>query len=197
MMEIDMLDYFTLKVVNAFVAGSAIFLSIGIYPAPKRSPATSHRSRLESQEVKNYEKCNYWQARVDPSIKLPSDTVDLDETEEANTLEAIGCLLKLKGRTTHSIYSSPTVSFYLSLRFPRPTVEVAALYYASYLYYHNWQHAQAIILVDRNGEKNTKGSIKVAYEAYLSWFEKVKEIGLQKAREEKLDPLNGVPVRWY
>jgi hypothetical protein len=117
MMEIDMLDYFTLKIVNAFVAGSAIFLSIGIYPAPKGSPATSHRSRLESQEVKNYEKCNYWQARVDPSIKLPSDTVDLDETDEANTLEA--------------------------------------------------------------------------------WFEKVKEIGLQKAREEKLDPLNGVPVRWY
>jgi len=52
-------------------------------------------------------------------------------------------------------------------------------------------------LVDRNGKKNTKGSIKVAYEAYLSWFEKVKEIGLQKAREEKLDPLNGAPVRWY
>ena len=155
-----MLDYFTLKVVNAFVAGSAIFLSIGIYPAPKRSPATSHRSRLESQEVKNYEKCNYWQARVDPSIKLPSDTVDLDETDEANTLEAIGCLLKLKGRTTHSIYSSPTVSFYLSLRFPRPTVEVAALYYASYLYFQNWGHAQAIILVDRNGKKKHKGLYK-------------------------------------
>jgi len=110
MMVIDMLDYFTLKVVNAFVAGSAMFLNIGIYPAPESGPATSHRSRLEFREVKNYEKCNYWQARVDPSIKLPSDIAGLDESDEANTLEAIGRLLKLKGRTTHSLFSSPTLS---------------------------------------------------------------------------------------
>ena len=147
--------------------------------------------------MKDREKCKYWQGQVDPSIKLLRDPTEVSNPNEDNPLEAIECLLKLKGRSSPSTFSSATVGYDLSQRFPPPTIEVAALYYASYLYHQNWHHAKAIILMDKEGKKNTKKSIQIAYERYQSWFEKVKGIGLEKAREQRLDPLNGMEVCWY
>jgi hypothetical protein len=158
--------------------------------------------------MNNYEKCNYWQAQVDPSINLPKDTneaskkdlpsmFEIGEGEATKVLEATECLLKLKGKTSPSVYSSATIGFSISTRFPPPTVEVVALYYISALYHMKWRHANGIILTDKEGRKNTQKSIEVAYKAYEAWFEKVKKIGLQKAREEKLEPLANSGISWY
>ena len=147
--------------------------------------------------IQHFERCNYWQAKVDPSVEVKQDIAGLSEEDDARVLRAIECLLKLKGKTSPSTFSSATVGYDLSQRFPPPTVEVAALYYASYLYCQKWQHGHAMILLDKKGRKNTKESKEVAYRAYQSWLERIKGVGLHKAREDKLDPLAGTAVRWY
>jgi hypothetical protein len=43
---------------------------------------------------------------------------------------------------------------------------------------------------------NTKRLVEAAYRSYRKWFEKVKEIGLGKAREQKIDPLDGSGISW-
>jgi len=145
------------------------------------------------------ESCKYWQEKIDPSIKLPEETTELNEKDNENVLAAIECLLQMNGRKSQSKFPSGVINVirYGEMKLPSPTVEVAALYYVSYLYYQNWRHANFMVLWDKEGKKNTKESIETAYKAYQSWFEKVKEIGLDKAREQKLDPLNGTDVRWY
>ena len=141
--------------------------------------------------------CEYWQSKVDVSVRAQNYIAAESERDSAVVLNGIECLLKLKGEHSSSTFASATVGYDISQRFPPPTVEVAALYYASYLYYHNWQHARAIVLMDSKGRKNTKHSVRTAYAAYEAWFAKVKGIGLQQAREQDLDPLAGTNVRWY
>jgi len=153
----------------------------------------SPMGQSEAKEL-NCGTCEYWQARVDPAIPLPETTVELNEE---NFLKAVECLLALRGRISSSRFPSAVVSSTLSRRFPSPTIEIASLYYISFLYYDNQAHCRAIVLVDKDGNQNTKESIETAYKAYQSWFEKVKEIGLEKAGEQKLDPLAGTDVRWY
>lgn len=140
--------------------------------------------------------CNYWWSRVDHTIQLPKNTPEKDLKDEKNVIEAIGCLLKLKGNTTPTTYSAVINLRYLESRLPKPTIELAALSQISEIYYQNRNHANAIVLIDTNGQQNTKESIESAYKSYEAWFEKVKEIGVEKARQQKLDPLSGTDVRW-
>lgn len=171
-----------------------------------------YKSAEGSMLIQDGERCKYWQAKVDPSIKSSIKTADigkdgsaidslltskLNEVDDMNVLEAIECLLKLQGKTSASRYSSGTIGYNISTRFPPPTVEVAALYYISYLYHKEWRHAQAMVLMDSEGKKNTQKSIKTAYKAYQVWFEKVKEIGLERARQQNSTPLDGTDVSWY
>lgn len=186
------------SVVAGFVSVSLLWV-IGVYqPAESATP------------MKDRETCKYWQAKVDPSITLPKDTAntnedstvdlsfefEISEEEASKVLDATECLLKLKGKTSPSNFSS-MFGLNHSSRFPPPTIEVVALYYISSLYHKTWRHSNGIILTDRKGKKNTKKSIQTAYKAYQAWFERVKEIGLEKAREQGLDPLDGTGVRWY
>jgi len=141
--------------------------------------------------------CLYWQSKVDQSIRLPENTPEKNEKDEKNIVAAISCLLKLKGKAAETKYSA-IVSFKLvEAKLPTPTVEIAALYKISALYHQQWNHAEAIVLVDENRNMNKKESIESAYKAYEAWFEKVKKIGLQKAREDKLEPLADAGVSWY
>ncbi len=184
----------------AILALVALFAGIGVSQSTKND-----------NKSMNCGKCDYWQARVNPSIKLPknadeTDTknstvelsfdFDISEEDAAKLLEATECLLKLKGETSSSNLSS-LFGLGHSSRLPSPTVEVAALYYISALYHKKWRHANGIILVDKDGERNKKESIETAFKSYKAWFEKVKKIGLQKAREEKLEPLADSGVEWY
>lgn len=141
--------------------------------------------------------CLYWQSKVDQRIRLSKNTPEKNEKDEKNIIEAIACLLKLKGNTTQTKYSA-IVSFKLvEANLPTPTVEIAALYKISALYHQQWNHAEAIVLVDENRNMNKKESIETAYRSYEAWFEKVKTIGLQKAIEQKLEPLADSGVNWY
>lgn len=184
----------------AIVALVALFVGIGVSQSTKND-----------NKSMNCGKCDYWQARVDPSIKLPKNAnetdkenstvelsfdFDISEEDAAKLLEATECLLKLKGKTSSSNLSS-LFGLGHSSRIPSPTVEVAALYYISALYHKKWRHANGIILVDKDEERNNKESVETAFKSYEAWFEKVKKIGLEEARKQKLDPLADSGVSWY
>jgi hypothetical protein len=72
------------------------------------------------------------------------------------------------------------------------------LYYVSYLFHQPWDQADAPFLVSqRNSKLNSDKNVSKAYKAYKKWFKKVIEIGLEEARKQKLDPLEGSGVKWY
>ena len=139
---------------------------------------------------------------MDPSReRIPIDQSTLTDGEIE---EGVGCLLELKGQKTKGRFYGHTrsVADYTSAdryRPPKPaTVEIAALYYASYLFYANWQHAGAVVLYDEaSGKNNSKRAVEKAYKSYREWFKQVVRMGLKQARERKLDPLEGSGIRWW
>jgi len=77
-------------------------------------------------------------------------------------------------------------------------VEIAALFYASYIFYgKDWDHFATGIALMEDRKINSPETIKKAYKHYRKWFEKVKEIGLEEARIRGLDPLKGSGIGWY
>jgi len=104
--------------------------------------------------------------------------------------------MKSKGNKNPAGFSgatSPEVSEIL----PHATVEIAALYYISYLYEGSFQHAYGVSLVDKKGIYNSSNAVDIAYSAYHKWFKCIKSIGLAKAKEKHLDPLKGTGIYWY
>ena len=145
--------------------------------------------------------CSYWHSRVDPNVDYKGDINTIDESKEEVIMQGIECLLKCEGNTRVAKFWGATGYTTSGGIVPSP-VEVAALFYISYLYYQDWEHCGAVTLIDINhrGEnnENTKDAIKKAYNSYRKWFQKVKEIGLRKARAMNLDPLCFTEdVCWY
>jgi len=155
------------------------------------------QSMSEESAKTNCDDCKYWWSKVDLNIELPKDVPKKDEKDEKNVIEAIGCLLKLKGNTTPTTYSAIINLRYLEAKLPKPTFEIAALNAISEMYYQNRNHANAIVLVDKDRRQNTEESVEAAYKSYEAWFEKVKKIGLEEARKQKLNPLADSGVEWY
>jgi hypothetical protein len=152
---------------------------------------TNSQSRNEICDV-----CLYWHSKVDYSITLPENCPKLDTTDEENILQAIDCLLKLEGRTKDSGFGTGGTSIEVSNAYPSPTVEVAALYYITYLYDQDWSH-WAIKIVDKKKERNEPEKVKSAYKAYRKWYEQVKKLGINEARKANLTPLDGTDLCWY
>jgi|GEM_PF-1324560 len=125
-----------------------------------------------------------------PSNDYFPDTTYTDE----EVMAAIGCLLKCKGNKNPAKIGGVT-TIYFSQFYPDASIEVAALYYISYLYKANYTHAMGIAL-RKDGRFNPPGAVEIAYSYYEKWFEKVKKIGLAKARKLKLEPLEGSGVSW-
>ncbi len=140
--------------------------------------------------------CEYWQSIVDTQVEISNEQEEIDENNPKVILNAIRCLLKLEGNKNKARYTGAT-KYEVSQTFEPARVEVASLYYISYLYYQKWDHADAIALVDKDGNISTKEAVQQAYKSYRKWYEDVKEVGLKKAREQNLDPLSGSAVRWY
>ena len=141
--------------------------------------------------------CMYWQSKVDASIILPTNFKEINEKELHTRMEAIECLLKLEGNKGQAKFSG-AVKDNVSQIFEHATVEVAALYYISYLYYQKFDHANAVALRDeRTGKVNSPEIVKEAYEYYRDWFKEIKKVGLTKAKEMEMDPLKGKPIKWY
>lgn len=139
--------------------------------------------------------CKYWQSKVDPKIK-PVKSESKKEPDDEQVMQAIDCLLKLEGRKDESKLRGAT-RLDVSQTFGPASVEVAALYYISFLYLQKWDHGSAIALRDAEGEVNKPIAVAQAYQSYKIWFERVKSVGLSKAREMKLWPLADTKVQWY
>jgi hypothetical protein len=139
--------------------------------------------------------CPNWELRIDAKTSLNLGGIDNKTQEEI--YDAIECLLKLKGKKYSSNISGATRGN-VSQYFVEPTsVEVAALYFITYVVYQKWDYADAPYLVDGKGKLNTPKAVAKAYKAYRTWFKKVKEIGLVEARKQNLNPLANSTVRWY
>lgn len=120
-------------------------------------------------------------------------------------IEGIGCLLTLWGNKARSRFTGYTrVSNEVASPPPPPlikkpaSVEVAALYYISYMFYDKWEHAGSTRLFDETSGKisYSEKTVKRAYESYLQWFKKIQLIGVDEARKQKLDPLAGSGIGW-
>ena len=138
--------------------------------------------------------CRYWESIVDPTIECPD--IRLAWSDDAHVVEAIGCLLQLEGRTWPGNFSgatNPKVSDFLE----RATVEIGALYLATYLYYQKPDCVNGVVLLDKKGEHNTPQAVREAFRFYRKWFRQLKKIGISNARKQGLDPLNGSDISWY
>lgn len=138
----------------------------------------------------------FWLTRVDKTARWPAGQKPLDETDPQNIIKGIDYLLTLRGNKNSARFCGATRFDVNSPDVPC-TVEVAALFYISYLFYQKWDHAHGVALIDKEFKLNRPQAIRKAYYYYQAWFEKVKDIGLEQARQRNLDPLKGTDVRWY
>jgi hypothetical protein len=168
-----------------FGCSVTIYISFGLISLPKAC-----------EMKKESGSCQYWQSKVDADLKPSVGAQKVDETNQQMILEGIDCLLQMEGNKHPAKFSGATKP-YVSQLFKPATVEVAALYYISYLYYQKWDHADAVALRDPNGEVNSPRAIQRVYKSYRKWFREVRKVGLAHAREAKLDPLDGTAIRWY
>lgn len=145
-------------------------------------------------------KCHRWRTQVDPMFQRIM--IDKETLTDREIEEGIGCLLELKGLKNKARFYGDTRSNYnKSEGYRRPekpaSVEVAALYYISYLFYSNWEHAGSIALYDEaTGKTNTGKIVEKAFESYQKWYKEMIVIGIKAAREKKLDPLEGSGISW-
>ncbi len=140
--------------------------------------------------------CNYWNAAVGEKSSN-GKRGNKDEKNTDNILEGIECLLRLEGDKSRGAYSGATHNR-VSQLFPQATVEVNALYYVSKLFFDRFDHANGIALQNiKDRTFNSEESVRAAFESYRKWFIKVKKIGLEEARKQKLDPLECSGIQWY
>jgi hypothetical protein len=139
--------------------------------------------------------CREWNAKVDPRVKGKS-AVNAADLSESQIMTAIGCLLKNQGNRGVAGFGGAT-KYIVSQIVPQATVELASLYYISYLFTGNFQHGDGVALWNDHGVINPPGAIESAYKAYAAWFKRVKAMGIAEARKQHLDPLEGTTLRWY
>lgn len=139
--------------------------------------------------------CEYWFAVVGVKDALIPETF-VDEKDSGKVMEGIECLLKLEGDKSRGAFGGAAHT-QVSAMLPMTTVDVCALYYVSKLFYQNYEHANGVVLVDSQNRWNRQRSVSQAYRSYRKWFIKVKKVGLDEARKQKLDPLQGSGVSWY
>ena len=83
------------------------------------------------------------------------------------------------------------------------TLEVAALYLISAIYYNKLPFANAPLLVDKTanrGERearNRKEYLEWGYKSARQWFQECQKRGLEALRQERLDPLAYAKLSWY
>jgi hypothetical protein len=145
-------------------------------------------------------KCYRWRTQVDPIFQRI--TIDQKTLTDREVEEGIGCLLELKGLKNKARFYGDTRSNYNKsegYRYPKKpaSIEIVALYYISYLFYDNWEHAGSIALYEEaTGKTNTGQIVEKAFESYQKWYKKMLVVGIRSAREKKLDPLEGSGISW-
>ena len=139
--------------------------------------------------------CKEWDKRVDPSLG-PAGTTLAQIPGDSEVLVAIDCFLKHQGNKNRARFGGAT-NPRTSQMLPDATIELASLYYISYLFTTDWQHGDGVAMWNREGVINPPGSIDAAYAAYAAWFKRVKSLGLSEARKQRLDPLKDTGLHWY
>ena len=142
------------------IVDKIIILAVLLFVAPS----------VMAQKFKSIDVCYRWQTQVDVSLQR----IEIDESKLSNaeTLEGISCLLKLQGNKKKARFTGYTrLNLNASSSAPkikRPaTVEIAALYYASYIFYNDWEHANSVQIYNADTEKsNTKHNVERAYKSY-------------------------------
>lgn len=156
--------------------------------------------------------CDKWHSKVDPEIAFDEPSKSLEKKEKATDaltismsakfsdaqefFKAAECLLKLEGRSKKARIFGATRSD-VSQTFDSARIDVAALYYISYIFYERWDHAGAIALLDEHNNLDDDEIVKRAFSSYRKWLAKVRELGLESARRKKLDPLADSGISWY
>lgn len=166
--------------------------------------------------------CAYWRERIVTPAQRSNDWSMLSSSapesapgsakdpwgvagmNEADKLRAMECLLQSKGDLRNGVVSGGTSSA-ISQTFARSRANLVALYMISYLYEGRIDHASAIALGGKDagcetkqGSYNTREeAIARAYEAYRSWLDRVRSVGLSKAKADGLDPLANTGLHWY
>ena len=150
-----------------------------------------------SSEIGLAQSCDYWfevvgVENVDYSGKK------VNEKDPEQIIKGMECLLKLKGDKSPGSLSGATHNG-VSQLLPSAAVEVTALHYITYLFYGRYDYANGVALheEDKPLVLNSNKVVKKAYKSYKKWFKKVKKIGIKKAKELKLDPLEGSGITWY
>ena len=92
--------------------------------------------------------CAEWHKKVDSHMPLVLDS-DKDEDE---FFTAVDCLLQLEGNKEESNVAGAARGSVSNL-FGPTSVEVAALYYISYLFFQKWDHADAPFLLSERDRK--------------------------------------------
>ncbi len=146
--------------------------------------------------LNNQEKrCEYWKAKIDPALPLSGKGVwEMPSDEEA--MLVIACLLDLEGRKEPARFGGAT-RYDVSTILDMPSIEIASLYYISFIYTKKRDHAGMIAILGPDGEINTPFVANKAFIAYKKWFKKVKQIGLNEARCQKLEPLQDTDLDWH
>lgn len=140
--------------------------------------------------------CDLWLQRLS-SERSETQPLHLSAPlTDAETLIAIECLLSARGDLSPARFGGATKQN-VSQVLPPATIELAALYYISYLFSRDWQHASGVALWDDKGRINPSGAIPKAYSGYTKWLDRVKAKGLAESRVRRLNPLQGTGLRWY
>jgi len=148
--------------------------------------------KLSNQE----KRCEYWRAKIDPALPLSGKGV-WEQPSDEETMSVIACLLDLEGRKEPARFGGATRYDVSYASEDMPSIEIASLYYISFIYEKKWDHARVIAIQGPNGETNTTSITDEAWKSYKKWFNKVKTIGLDEARRQKLEPLQGTELHWY
>jgi len=202
-----------------------ILIALWFMPAALHGKPSARPSSLLGTDI-----CSSWYSKVDPDVHtadgdsrpttqektdLPqkvlqkqieqvSDPDNVKALTDDQTMTAISCLLNLEGKTRPSKMGGATRRD-VSQLFATAPINLAALYYISYLYTQNWKHAAAIALRGPSASSNDghgmyvtrQSAIQAAYEAYRKWFSQVKQNGLAHSRASGLSPLAGTNLEWY
>jgi hypothetical protein len=144
------------------------------------------------------EDCSKWQSKVDSSIVYSGVIPKPSELTPDEKMKAISCLFYMEGRKCEGQLFGVT-KFNISQILPRASIEIGALYYIRSIYYGKWDHCNGVAIVDSNRDMNKDEAVAKVYESYKKWFEKVKQIGLKKALEMGLDPMDDCldAIWWY
>lgn len=139
--------------------------------------------------------CGRWLKIIDPSLGKSSFAISF-RIPENERLAAMECFLQSKGNLT-SLSTGDQHEFQRRNVSTAPTIEIAALYYVTYMFEEKWDHAGGIALWNKKAEINPPGSVQEAYRCYREWLVKLKELGLAEVKKQGLGPLDKSSVQWF